>query len=252
MLFAGLKDVLKTFDEHGWKGSFSRGPWKIANGGYDCWFELYYKGLPVARCIAGELESNVSWVNDVEKEKMFNKILEVYDHLKEMNANNVKANFSFGEDLFDYISDYRERLDLGNREIEEIMLRPDLIKKICSSVQEYLEDEELSFNDADFSHYGINTIGEEILNIVDKVISEYKQLNGLYPRPKLQDVIHTCEEMSKNNEAKSQCNEYFKTSDGFFDYYVNRKTGEKKFKLGENDVEVESNLDDFLRDTEAR
>lgn len=82
MLFTGLKDVLRTFDEHGWKGSFTRGLWEIGNGGYDCWFVLKYKGLPVAQCIAGELESNFSCVSDDEKEKMFSKILEVYDHLK--------------------------------------------------------------------------------------------------------------------------------------------------------------------------
>lgn len=66
-------------------------------------------------------------------------------------------------------------------------------------------------------------------------------------KPALDGVISSCEELSKTNEAMSKCNEYFKTSDGFFDYFVNRKTGEKKFKLDENDVEVESNLDDFWR-----
>ena len=42
-------------------------------------------------------------------------------------------------------------------------------------------------------------------------------------------------------------NEYYKFSDGFFTYYVNTLTGEKKFELAEGDVEVESNLDDFNR-----
>lgn len=82
VLLTGLKDVLKTFDEHGWKGSFKRELWEISNGGYDCWFELTYKGLVAARCIDGKLESNVPWFNDAEKEKIFNKILEVYDHLE--------------------------------------------------------------------------------------------------------------------------------------------------------------------------
>lgn len=82
MTFTGLKDVLRTFDQHGWKGSFTRGLWRIANGGYDCWFELYYKELPVAQCIVGTLECNYTWVSDAEKEKMFDKILEVFDHLK--------------------------------------------------------------------------------------------------------------------------------------------------------------------------
>ena len=40
---------------------------------------------------------------------------------------------------------------------------------------------------------------------------------------------------------------YYKMSDGFFDFYVNVGTGEKKFKLDENDVLVEANLDDFSR-----
>ena len=39
MKFSGLIDVLKTFDEHGWKGSFTRESWTIGNGGYDCWFD---------------------------------------------------------------------------------------------------------------------------------------------------------------------------------------------------------------------
>ena len=63
----------------------------------------------------------------------------------------------------------------------------------------------------------------------------------------LDEVICSCEEMSKNNKTASEKNEYYKTSDGFFDYYVNRNTGEKKLKLGENDVEVPSRVDDFCR-----
>lgn len=81
MKFSGLKDVLKTFDEHGWKGSFTRESWTIGNGGYDCWFELYYKGQPVASCLAGVLESN-SYLDVGEKEKLLSKILEVYPHLE--------------------------------------------------------------------------------------------------------------------------------------------------------------------------
>lgn len=42
-------------------------------------------------------------------------------------------------------------------------------------------------------------------------------------------------------------NEYYKVSDGFFTYYVNQTTGEKKFSLDENDILVNSDLDDFMR-----
>lgn len=66
----------------------------------------------------------------------------------------------------------------------------------------------------------------------------------------LDDVIKSCEEMSRETKSSSQKNEYYKTSDGWFDFYVNRKTGEKKFKLGENDVEVEAKHDDFSRNSE--
>lgn len=48
----------------------------------------------------------------------------------------------------------------------------------------------------------------------------------------LDDVIKTCEKLSKNNESRTEKNEYYKTSDGFFDYYVNRRTGEKKLRWG--------------------
>ena len=42
-------------------------------------------------------------------------------------------------------------------------------------------------------------------------------------------------------------NKYYQLSDGWFTYYVNVKTGEKKFRLDEDDVLIESNLDDFSR-----
>ncbi len=42
---------------------------------------------------------------------------------------------------------------------------------------------------------------------------------------------------------------WVETSDGFFTYYRNVKTGEKKFRLSEEDVEIDSLdiLDDFGR-----
>lgn len=52
-------------------------------------------------------------------------------------------------------------------------------------------------------------------------------------------------------ELKQICNqteEYYETSDGFFTYYVNSVTGEKKFELEEGDVLVERNVDDLTRD----
>lgn len=79
--FTGLKDVLKRFDENGWKGTFTQGDWQIGNGAYDCWFELYYRGEPVARCVAGELSCDFG-LDDKQKLVLAQKIVEVYDNLK--------------------------------------------------------------------------------------------------------------------------------------------------------------------------
>ena len=72
---------MKKFEEHDWRGSFSSGNWKITNGGYDLWFELYYKNQPVMQCIDGKLLSDFG-LDDENKLKLFNKVLEEYDCLK--------------------------------------------------------------------------------------------------------------------------------------------------------------------------
>lgn len=48
-----LVSALKTFDSNG-KVS-NRGSWKIANGGYDLSFEVYYNGVPVAQCMTDNM-----------------------------------------------------------------------------------------------------------------------------------------------------------------------------------------------------
>lgn len=103
--FAGLKDLLKTFDEHSWKGSFSRGDWKIANGGYDLWFELYYGNQVVAQCVAGKLSCNFE-IPLIEKAKLYHKILEVFDHL------------TLAQDAFVPASEFEEALENGWSEEE--------------------------------------------------------------------------------------------------------------------------------------
>lgn len=42
-------------------------------------------------------------------------------------------------------------------------------------------------------------------------------------------------------------NKYYEFCDGWFTYYVNTKTGEKKFELEEGDILTEHNPDDFSR-----
>lgn len=49
-------------------------------------------------------------------------------------------------------------------------------------------------------------------------------------------------------EEESPKNEYYKFSDGWFTYFVNTETGEKKFALDPGDVLVEARQDDFSRE----
>ena len=49
-----IREMLKTFDRN---GKYSkRGDFHIANGGYDLWWEMYYKGTPFMTCIYGNIE----------------------------------------------------------------------------------------------------------------------------------------------------------------------------------------------------
>ena len=40
-------------------------------------------------------------------------------------------------------------------------------------------------------------------------------------------------------------NEWYEINDGWFTYYANKATGEKKFELEDGDILVERELDDF-------
>lgn len=46
--------------------------------------------------------------------------------------------------------------------------------------------------------------------------------------------------------------EYYKWSDGFFTYYINPKTGEKKLDLQDEDCEIPALADDFCREVVRR
>lgn len=81
MKFAGLRNVLRKFDENNWEGEYKVKNWSIANGGYDKWFELYYNGTPVAECIDGVVTSNFGLPPE-DKARIIETILEVYDWLK--------------------------------------------------------------------------------------------------------------------------------------------------------------------------
>lgn len=54
-MYRQLRTVLKAY-RNGEREHYTRGDWSIATGGYDLWFEIYYKGIPKVQCIDGELE----------------------------------------------------------------------------------------------------------------------------------------------------------------------------------------------------
>lgn len=54
-MWSGLLSILSKFDENGWKGRFTEKEWSIGNGGYDQYFEIYYKEQPVLDCIGGKI-----------------------------------------------------------------------------------------------------------------------------------------------------------------------------------------------------
>lgn len=78
-----------------------------------------------------------------------------------------------------------------------------------------------------------NWLAKQPLKAVDK------------PHKSFNDLVSSAE--NKNTKQESEKNEYYPVSDGFFNYYVNKETGEKKFKLDKEDVLILKNLDDFHR-----
>ena len=81
--FNELLNALKQFDENGKLGE--SGKWKIANGGYDLWFEVYYEGYTVLQCIDGELRGGFRPIpefnDDIEKE-LVSRIIQTYPDVK--------------------------------------------------------------------------------------------------------------------------------------------------------------------------
>ena len=45
---------------------------------------------------------------------------------------------------------------------------------------------------------------------------------------------------------------WYKVSDGWFTYFVNKKTGERKLELEYGDFEIERNVDDFVREVKGK
>lgn len=80
--FTGLKTVLTKFDKNGKYASC--GDWSIAKGGYDLWWEIYYKGYTVLQCINGELSGGfrpVSEFTDATEQRLISVVKSIYTDL---------------------------------------------------------------------------------------------------------------------------------------------------------------------------
>ena len=78
--FRGLKSVLGKFNDN---GKYAKGThWSIANGGYDLWWELYYDGLPILQCVAGELEIIGCGLTKSTEKRLIENVKSIYTDLK--------------------------------------------------------------------------------------------------------------------------------------------------------------------------
>ena len=77
-MYSQLRELLKTY-KNGSRKSYTRGEWSIAEGGYDLWFEIYYKGIPKIQCVDGELF--VGNDNEIDEERTLSIIKKVLDYV---------------------------------------------------------------------------------------------------------------------------------------------------------------------------
>ena len=98
--------------------------------------------------------------------------------------------------------------------------------------------------DADIPNWFVS--GDEMKEVFSWLVKQpLKDVDK--PYRSLNELVSSAEKRSHDSKEKATDNQYYKTSDGMFDYYVNNKTGEKKLKLDKDDVEVDRYTDDFHR-----
>lgn len=91
-----------------------------------------------------------------------------------------------------------------------------------------------------------NVYGEDILCFEEW---ETQKQNSNFNQS-LDSLVSSAEKRNSEQQKEQKnapCNEYYIKSDGWFDYYENKETGEKKLKLDKNDVCIVPELDDFSR-----
>lgn len=113
---AKLISALKTFDRNG-KVS-ERGSWKVANGGYDLAFEVYYKGQPVAQGMSdGKIKTDFDTSEfGFTKEDLKKAICSVFSDMCESNnLTEDKTTDDIIDDLINKREYIRYRNDTGSK-----------------------------------------------------------------------------------------------------------------------------------------
>lgn len=133
---------------------------------------------------------------------------------------------------------------------------------IAQGVHRYIGYEKVGFtvnlkNGASFSDR--QDIGDDEGGVIDHLsqfpafaaympeLIEARDKEAAKKQESMKEVETKIKEKIEQSKVEEQKEQYYRFSDGFFSYYVNKETGEKKFELGENDMEVEADLDDFIR-----
>lgn len=82
----GFKNMLRAYNEKG--GSVKDGPWRICDGAYDLWFELYYNETPILGCT----DNICKWYSNPETVGM---TLEDYKKIEDAISSEIFAIDSF-------------------------------------------------------------------------------------------------------------------------------------------------------------
>lgn len=78
-MYVDLRRLLKAY-KNGNNKSYKRGDWGISEGGYDLWFEIYYKDIPKIQCVDGELELGND--DEIDGEKVLQIIKDILKYVK--------------------------------------------------------------------------------------------------------------------------------------------------------------------------
>jgi len=139
---AGLKKALDRFNSN---GKYARqGSWEIANGGYDLDFEVYYKRVPVIKCIDGKLELEMDEYDGGDTKAVAEFISSVYTDCKTESFKEdycdmfgCESGFFTRDDLNELMYEINERCPKGMQATAIYMSNDDRTLEVDMEDEEY-------------------------------------------------------------------------------------------------------------------